>query len=85
MAELSGCCSIGVKITRSQGQQKLCLVVTLALCFSGVFVFLQVKSRLEACFRKILFLSMAEPRFSGMDPCLWDSAVDMPLGHIAFE
>lgn len=24
---------------------------------------------------------MAEPRFSGMEPCLWDSAVEMPLGQ----
>lgn len=42
MAELSGHCSISVKITQSQGQQKLCCVVTLALFF-GVFLFLHLK------------------------------------------
>lgn len=24
---------------------------------------------------------MGEPRFSGMDRCLWDSAVELPLGN----
>lgn len=24
---------------------------------------------------------MTESRFSGMEPCLWDSAVEMPLGQ----
>lgn len=28
---------------------------------------------------------MAEPRFSDLDPCVWDSAVEMPLGrHTVF-
>lgn len=42
VAKLSGRCSIGVKITRGQGQQKLCHVVTVALFFSSVFLFLHL-------------------------------------------